>query len=104
MPLSPHNQEMQGPAPGLDLLQEGQEGDSAALFLRDAGLLEELKVKNETLKHPSAETGLQFANAELADMARAAYDAPSLAGLETFLSQKGTLTIPVSSGHVVPVD
>jgi hypothetical protein len=67
----------------------------------DESLLAELWAKNqENNGYFSKETGLRFANSELAHLARELYSAEQLSTLEAFLAEKGTLNIPIETGQV----
>lgn len=52
----------------------------------------------------SFETGLDFANSELAKLAKARYTSEELAAVDRFLMRKDTLDIPILRGYTVIVD
>lgn len=72
--------------------------------MNDTKLIANLRAKNSGKKSFSRATGLTFGNAELAKLARRQYTAQELGSLETLLTAKGTLTIPVIGGYSVHLD
>jgi len=80
------------------------EAELQAARQQDRELLDELELVAQVPRYYSAETGLYFANKELAEMARAQYDAESIARIEQFLIDQGTLNIPIVEGYTVTVD
>ena len=71
----------------------------------DAAMIAELHVLNRrTSPVRSLATGLDFPCGELAGLARRSYDAPSIEALEQFLTEHGTIHVPVIEGYSVAVD
>ncbi len=89
------------PPRGLETSLEDTQEDLPGLRAQDEQLLAELYAKNqENQGYVSEKTGLRFANAELASLAKETYTAEDLAHLESFLEQKGTLNIPLQTAEI----
>lgn len=80
------------------------EDELAVAREHDERLLHSLKDQNQAAEQYPTSAGLAFANDELAIRAKEAYNVSELAGLERFLTEKGTLNIPLVRGYSVLVD
>lgn len=79
--------------------------DWDAVRERDQAMIAELqRLNSRTPPVRSLETGLDYACGELAGLVRREYDTDSIAALEAFLAEHGTLDIPVVEGYSITVD
>lgn len=79
--------------------------DLELLRSRDAAMITELgRLNCQSATTHSLETGLAYNCGQLAGRARRQYDADSLSQLQSFLTERGALDIPIISGYSVDVD